>query len=488
MQKLLIVDDEESVLYSLEKGLGSSTVEILTADTARGGIERFRGDKPDAMILDVRLPDMSGLDAYDEIRKIDSRVPVIIITAHATTETAIEATKRGAFEYLLKPLDLQQLRSVVNRALELSRLSRVPTVFDDSETTDQEGDRIVGRAPAMQEIYKAIGRVAGQDVTVLILGESGTGKELVSRAIYQYSKRNERPFLAINCAAIPESLLESEMFGHEKGSFTGAHRGRIGKFEQANGGTIFLDEIGDMTPATQAKLLRVLQDQKFERVGGNETIETDVRVIAATNQNLEELIKEGKFRSDLYYRLNVFTIRLPALRERLVDLPLLLDHFLKRFNRELGKQIRSISPEVMSCLEKHQWPGNVRELQSTAKYALINATGDVLTIDCLPDTLRCPKMLQDLLKTGTGEMSMDVAKYIDQLLESGQPELYQAVHGAVDRILLEKVINHVKGNQVEASELLGVARNTLRSKLRALGLSLEKQLQSSPEDDPGKGD
>ncbi|HEY2911008.1 MAG TPA: sigma-54 dependent transcriptional regulator, partial [Gemmataceae bacterium] len=304
MATLLLVDDEPNVLYSLELSLAAEAIDIVTAQTGKDALRRLRRGAIDAVILDVRLPDMSGLDVFDRIRADDPRLPVIIMTAHGTTETAIEAMKRGAFDYLLKPVDLHQLQDIVGRALELRRMQS-PAIFDPLEgepASPAETDRIVGQSPSMQEVYKAIGRVAAQEVNVLITGESGTGKELVARAIYQHSKRADKPFLAINCAAIPEGLLESELFGHEKGAFTGADRKRIGKFEQANGGTIFLDEIGDMPPATQAKMLRVLQEQAFERVGGNETIRTDVRLIAATHRDLKAWSEEGKFRPDLYYR------------------------------------------------------------------------------------------------------------------------------------------------------------------------------------------
>jgi two-component system nitrogen regulation response regulator GlnG len=297
------------------------------------------------VVTDIRLSGTSGLDLLRELQAIDSRVPVILMTGHGTASTAIDAMRRGAFEYLLKPLDLDLLEAVINRALETSRMSRTPAKIADENDFDGEGDLLVGQCPAMQEVYRQIGRVAGQDVTVLILGESGTGKEVVARSIYQYSNRADRLFLAINCAAIPEQLLESELFGHEKGSFTGAERKRIGKFEQCDGGTLFLDEIGDMTPLMQTKVLRVLQDQQFERVGGNEMVRTNVRLIAATNRNLTEMMEKGTFRADLYYRLNVYTIQLPPLRERDGDLQLLVNYFLKRFNRELGKSVTHISPK-----------------------------------------------------------------------------------------------------------------------------------------------
>jgi nitrogen regulation protein NR(I) len=476
MATLLIVDDEPNVLYSLEKRLRSESLEVITASTARQGIEMVRRRDPDAVLLDVRLPDMSGLDAFNEIREHDPRLPVVIITAHATTETAIEAMKRGAFEYLLKPLDLPELREVVSRAIELSHLSRVPAVFGEEAAGDTRADRIVGLSAPMQEVYKSIGRVAPQDVNVLILGESGTGKELVARAIYFHSRRSQRPFLAINCAAIPESLLESELFGHERGAFTGAERRRIGKFEQANQGTIFLDEIGDMVLATQAKILRLLQDGRFERVGGNETIETDVRIIAATNQNLEALVAKGRFREDLYYRLKVFAIRLPPLRERIEDLPILVGHFMKLSSRELGKPIRSVARETMDRLKAYDWPGNVRELQSAIKYAFVQATGDVLAPNWLPESV---------LRAGTSGISsgdvarssgsLNIAGLADRLIQSDSKDIYRQVHAEVDRILLDEVLRQVDGNQVLASQMLGISRTTLRSKLSSLEETSEEE-------------
>ncbi len=479
MSKLLIVDDEANVLYSLEKGLQSESLTIVTAGNAKKGIELVQTERPDAVVLDVRLPDMSGLVAYERIREIDPRLPVILITAYAATETAIEAMKKGAFEYLLKPVDLTQLRDVVAKAIEVSRLCRVPAVFDGGEEQDESVDRIVGRSAAMQDVYKAIGRVASQDVNVLILGESGTGKELVARAMYHHSGRNKAPFLAINCAAIPESLLESQLFGHERGAFTGADRRRIGVFEQATGGTIFLDEIGDMTPATQAKVLRLLQDQTFERVGGNETIQTNVRVVSATNQNLEKLVLEGKFRQDLFYRLNVFTIRLPPLRERMDDLPLLVEHFIKQAAPALGKHGGVMPPETMRVLEQHTWPGNVRELQSAIKFALVHARSEVFTPDSLPASTRESHAASSAESTSAGSNDphkLEVSSFVRSLLLNAPMEIYSQVIASVDRVVLSEVLRHVKGNQVAAAELLGLSRNTLRAKLRSLGLSIEKQV------------
>jgi two-component system nitrogen regulation response regulator GlnG len=481
MPSLLVVDDERNVLYSLAKSLQSDSLEVLTAQTGREGIEMVQSRRPDVVIIDVRLTDMSGLEVFDRARLIDPRLPIILITAYGATETAIEAMKRGAFEYLLKPIDYHQLREVVEHALELSRFRHVPAVFDEAET-DAAADRIVGRSPDMQEVYKAIGRVAHQDVTVLITGESGTGKELVARALYHHSKRAAAAFLAINCAAIPETLLASELFGHERGAFTGAERRRIGKFEQAHHGTLFLDEIGDMSAATQAKVLRVLQEQRFERLGGNETLQNDVRLIAATNKDLGREVAEGRFRSDLFYRLNTFAIHLPPLRERRDDLPLLIEHFVRVFSRSLRRNIRSVAPEAQQWMEDHDWPGNVRELQNVLRYAIIRAPGEVLTLDCLPESLRAAP--QAAVAAGGEAAGLDVSLLISSLLRSGEADIYRRICQAVDKVVVETVLRHVKGNQVQASELLGISRTTLRAKLRTLGMSVEKSLLS--ESNPGQ--
>lgn len=474
MPTLLIVDDEPSVLYSLQRGLASDSLRVITADCARAALELVRLQRPDVVICDVRLPDMSGLDVYNQIRQIDPRLPVIIITAYSSTDTAIEAMKRGAFEYLLKPLDLPQLLAVVGKAIDLSRAVHTPATFEEEVPSDENADQIVGQSPLMHEVYKAIGRVAPQDVTVLLLGESGTGKELVARAIYQHSGRQQAPFLPINCAAIPEPLLESELFGHERGAFTGADRRRIGKFEQANGGTVFLDEVGDMPPPIQAKVLRLLQEQTFERVGGNETIRTNVRIIAATNQPLDRLVSHGRFRQDLLYRLNGFMIRLPPLRERLADLPLLVDYFRRKGNRDLGRQIVQISPEAMDCLLRHDWPGNIRELQSTIQSAMVRAPGSIVTADCLPESVCRPSPSSN----PPAKHAEDLVTFIRQLVAAREPEIYQRVHAETDRLLLSRALEACQGNQLEAAELLGISRNTLRVKLKALGLAVRKELGS----------
>jgi len=474
MSLLLIVDDEPNIRYSFQSSLESMFSSVVTVETATAGIEAVRDLKPDVVLLDVNLPDMSGLTAFAEMRKIDPRVVVIIITAFTTTQKAIEATKQGAFDYLLKPVDLKLLTETVRRASEMSRLSRVPVSFDETETA-AETDLLIGRSPSMQAVYKAIGRVAPQDVTVLIQGESGTGKELVARAIYQHSRRSRLPFLAVNAAAIPDALLETEMFGHERGAFTGADRTRIGKFEQAHGGTLFLDEIGDMSAATQAKLLRVLQERTFERVGGNETITTDVRLIAATNQDLDEAVERGRFRQDLFYRLNVFIIRLPPLRSRLEDLPLLVDFFIRTFNVELGRQVRGVSDQTLRMLQRHSWPGNVRELHSAVKSAIVHTTGDVLTDDCFPES--CRSAAESPAEAAPpSHATLDVGKMVEELCVQGHSDIYRHVHAEADRLLIECVLKKSQGSQLMAAELLGISRTTLRAKLKALGFSVEKHL------------
>ncbi len=482
MPKLLVVDDDGLILDCFRYAFPEEQYTIDTATSATDAMALFRQHSFDAVITDIRLPDASGLSLLQELHDLDRKVPVILMTGQGTANTAIEAMRKGAFEYLLKPLDLDLLQSAIDRALETSRMIRTPAKIANDIEAD-EGDLLVGQCPAMQEVYRQIGRVAEQDVTVLILGESGTGKEVVARAIFQYSKRADRPFLAINCAAIPENLLESELFGHERGSFTGAERKRIGKFEQCDGGTLFLDEIGDMTPLTQTKVLRVLQDQQFERVGGNELVRTNVRLIAATNRNLTEMMESETFRSDLYYRLNVYTIRLPPLRERNGDLPLLITHFLKRFSRELGKSVTEVSPKAMELLAQYTWPGNLRELQSVLKHAVVEATGPLLLPEFLPDTIRhaiesssrpSSQRSDDPVNSDTG-----LVKFIHQRIRSGTETLYDDVIRRVERILLTELLQQVDGNISRASALLGISRSTLRVKLAALGISLDRSVRMS---------
>ena len=487
MPTLLIVDDEPSILTAFRRAFRDWPLNLVTAETAYDGLALAREHHPDVIILDVRLPDMSGLEALRSLRALDARSPVIFITGKSTTDTAIEAMKLGAYEYLLKPLELAQLRQVIQRALDISRLMHVPAVVAEADAADERADAIIGRCPAMQDVYKAIGRVAGQDVTVLITGESGTGKELVARAIYQHSRRATGPFLAINCAAIPEQLLESELFGHEKGAFTGADRRRIGKFEQCTGGTIFLDEVADMSPLTQSKVLRLLQEQQFERVGGNETLQSDVRVLAASNQDLEALVAAGRFRQDLYYRLSVFTIRLPGLRERGDDLLLLVKHYLRRFNRELGKDVQQIAPEAMALLRDYPWPGNIRELQSVLKQALLLAAGPILVPDFLPASLRkggADRQAAALASQPQAD-SLDgfaaFAPHVEARLKEGAENLYEEMLRRMERLLLTRVLQHTGGNQLQAAKILGITRGSLRTKIRDLGITIARTISGSDE-------
>jgi two-component system nitrogen regulation response regulator GlnG len=356
---------------------------------------------------------------------------------------------------------------------------KVPPVIAEGPEIADSPDALVGRCPAMQAVYKSIGRVASQDVTVLIVGESGTGKELVARAIYHYSQRAKGPFLAINCAAIPDALLESELFGHEKGAFTGADRRRIGKFEQCNGGTLFLDEIGDMSPLTQTKILRVLQGQEFERVGGNEPIRSNVRVIAATNRDLEKMVSEGTFRGDLYYRLNVFTIRLPSLRERGEDIPLLAQHFMNRFAKELKQSVQSVADQTMELLKQYSWPGNVREFQSVIKQALLHATGPVLLPEFLPAAIRGRISPPDEQSDAAIDLSA-LSSFIHGRLRTDCTSLYSDFQAVTDRHLLTLVLQHTRGNLSQAAKILGITRATLRTKVHTLGLSVD-QLSSTGE-------
>jgi two-component system nitrogen regulation response regulator GlnG len=468
MPTVLAIDDDLSVLDLFRIALQEVGIGVETAGGAREGLEKYAARRPDVVLLDVDMPELSGMEAFRRLHALDPRVPVIFVTGSGSTDTAIEAMALGAYDYLLKPVRLDQLCPVVERAIEVSRLMRVPAVVEPAGAAGSAADVLVGRSPAMQDVYKAIGRVAPQDVTVLILGETGTGKELVARAIYNYSRRAAAPFLAINCAAIPESLLESELFGHEKGAFTGADQKRIGKFEQCSGGTLFLDEVGDMTPLTQTKILRVLQEQEFERVGGGETVKTNVRLLAATNRNLETLVANGQLRLDLFYRLNVIAIKLPPLRERTGDLPILIDHFLKRFCRELGKEAHGLAPETLAILQRHAWPGNLRELQSVLKHALVQANGPVLEPEFLPEPLASSR--GDAAAMPVPPAS-DWDRFIEERLRAGTQNLYAEWQALTDRRLLIRVLQQAGGNLSQAAKTLGIHRATLRTKIEALEIN-----------------
>jgi two-component system nitrogen regulation response regulator GlnG len=464
MPKLLVVDDEPIILHSFRRAFATPEVEVVTAATVADGWAAVGRERPDVIVTDWQLPDGTGLDLFERVRAADPKRPVIFVTAHGTMETTIEAMKRGAFDYLTKPLDLSQMSALLDRAFEAARLMREPAALPD----DPGGDRIVGHSPQMREMCKQIGRVAAQDVNVLIAGESGTGKELVARAIYSHSLRADRPFLALNCAAIPDALVESELFGHEQGAFTGADRRRVGKFEQCGDGTLLLDEIGDMPLAAQAKMLRLLQDQTFERVGGSQPIATRVRVLAATNQHLEKLIAEGRFRHDLYYRLKVVTIVVPPLRDRKSDIPELAHHFLYRYARESGRDVRGFTPEALDALQRADWPGNVRQLQNCVRAAVYQTAGHTLGLADLPG------LTPATVEPTPGGAPADLGATIEAMLAEGGRDVHARVIALVERELLTRALRRTHGHQANASDLLGINRTTLRTKLRELGLTLDK--------------
>jgi DNA-binding NtrC family response regulator len=464
MAHLLLIDDDLAILpEQVRLAFPEPKHRLTLASTGALGVAEMRAHLPDVILLDLRLPDQSGLVVYEQLRAIDARIPVIFVTAANTADSAIEAMKRGAFNYLRKPLDMSQLQAVVAEALEISERMRSPVAINQAAT--HEGtDAFIGTSAPMLEACKTIGRISGQDVAVLITGESGTGKELAARAIYQHGARAMAPFLALNCAAIPDNLLESELFGHERGAFTGAERRRVGKFEQCSGGTILLDEIGDMPLPLQAKILRVLQEQTFQRVGGNETIRADVRIIAATHRDLRAMSDERKFRADLYFRLAVCTIQLPPLRERGEDIEILARHFLARYSREFAKDVRDVAPEAVDRLRAYDWPGNVRELQSVIKQALLRASGTVLLPTFLPD------LSPVLHRSGPATASFDLDALIDSKLTAGAQDLYADIRQEFDRRLLTRVLEFTKGNHRQAARILGIARQTMHAKLLSLGM------------------
>ncbi len=472
--RLLVVDDDPLILQCMKLALPGPEYEIITAESAQAGLACFQQYQPDAVLLDIQLPDQSGLAALHQIRELDRRVPVILMTGHGTAEAVITAMSGGAFEYITKPFEPDDILPVIDSALETSRMARKPAVLPEDtrrQAAGESADQILGNCPAMVEVFRSIGRVASRDVAVLILGETGTGKEIIARAIYQHSQRHDQIFHAINCAAIPEQLLESELFGHEKGAFTGADQRRIGKFETCNGGTLFLDEIGDMSPLMQTKLLRVLQQKEFERVGGNRTLQSDVRIIAATNRDLAAAIQDKSFRSDLYYRLNEFTIELPPLRDRGDDVQLMIGHFFKMHAKLLDKEFVSVAPETMEMLSKYAWPGNVRELQGVIKQTLLRSSGPVIAPSFLPSGLTGRQETRPDSVSGAWEAGL--RRHVEALWQSGTVDISQQVHDGVDRIVLAEVLKASGGNISEASGRLGISRPTLRSRLNYLGLRSE---------------
>ena len=470
MNKLLMIEGGSAALRSFREAFVNPGVRLLSARAAGQGLELVTRERPDAIILDLDLPDLSGLETLRRILQIDAKAQVIVVADRGTTDAAIETIRLGAYDYLDGPVSPGRLAALVTGALDAGQPSRQRDSTEEGPPGEPAGE-LIGRCPRMQEVYKAIGRVSCQDLTVLITGESGTGKELVARAIHRHSRRADGPFLAINCAAIPENLLESELFGHERGSFTGADRRRAGKFEQCTGGTLFLDEVGDMSPLTQTKVLRLLQDQRFERVGGNETVQANVRVVAATNRDLKSLVASGRFRSDLFYRLSVFSIELPPLRERVGDLSELVQYFLVRFRRELGKGLPEVTPEAMEALGQYHWPGNLRELQSVLKQALLRSRGSSLrSSDFSPQVLTDAAEGRGDVPTGPDD-GWDV--FLRERIHDGSRNLYAESIGFVERILIPQVLRQTGGNQARAARILGITRGYLRTKIRELGLVIE---------------
>ncbi len=477
MSKLLLIDDEEDVRYSIQRIFDSPEIELATASSGEEGLKTIPKFKPDLVLMDIRMTGMTGLETLRKIRATDPKLLVILMTAYGTTQMAIEAMKLGAYDYLLKPFDIAKLKEIVGNAFKAARDMKQVVSYQPLLQSEDYELGIVGRSGAMQQVFKLIGQVAASNATALITGESGTGKELVARAIYHHSHRAEQPFLAVNCAAIPEQLLESELFGHEKGSFTGATVQRIGKFEQCNKGTIFLDEIGDMTPPTQTKILRVLQSGTFERVGGNQPIKVDVRVIAATNRPLEAAVAAKQFREDLFYRLNVVRIQIPPLRDRREDIPLLVNYFIEKIGRELQHPPKSIAASVIKTMEKFHWPGNVRELENAIRRAHVMAKSDAILLSDLPPEISGQGDnggAMPIVSRVTGDSSSsDAAALARQLFQWAKRDPKLKVIPAVERELVIQALLETHNNQVHAAKLLGITRATLRKRIEKFGIQRE---------------
>jgi len=474
LSTILIIDDDDQLRLSFDKLLTGEGYNVRTAASGEAGLRLIEEKLPDMVVLDVQLPGMNGLETFQAIHKIEPKLPVIIMTAFGTTETAIEATRMGAFDYVLKPFDIPAMLTVIEQAIEAGRFMRSPVDMDVSPGQTSH-EAIIGRSPAMQAVYKAIGRVSATDATVLIRGESGTGKELAARAIYQHSLRKNKPFLVINCVAIPETLLESELFGYEKGAFTGAIHRRVGKIEQAHGGTIFLDEIGDMPFSLQSKMLRLLQEKSIERLGGRDTVPTDVRIIAATNRDLEAAIAEGRFREDLYYRLKVVTIRLPPLSRRPEDIPMLAEHFLACYAAEARMDNPGLTPETLEILKNYDWPGNVRELSNVIQKALIFNRGAPLSPEDIahavterrPDTDSNPRNLEEAIRTQVRQ----------ELRNNKDEHLFDACMDRFAAVLISEALNLTGGNRSRAAKLLGLSRPTLHSRIEKYGIELKTSVR-----------
>ena len=487
MSKLLLIDDEVDVQYSFQRIFDSPEMELTTASSGEEGLKLIPKLKPDLVVMDVRMGGITGMETLRRIRQIDSKLLVILMTAYGTTQTAIEAMKLGAYDYLLKPFDVPKLKEIIAKALDAAREMRSGARYDferkDRPVLQPEDlqSEIVGQSEAMRQVFKLVGQFAGTDTTVLVTGESGTGKELVARAIHHHSNRSGKQFLAVNCAAIPEQLLESELFGHERGAFTGAVSERMGKFEHCKGGVIFLDEIGDMTPATQTKILRVLQSRTFERVGGNRPINADVRVIAATNKPLEQAVAAGQFREDLFYRLHGVRIHMPPLRDRQGDIPLLIKYVLNKIAREQSHEPKSIASNAVKALEKYHWPGNVRELESVVRHVMVVSQGDVVLLKDLPSEITGQSsssgpVLSASAVIGEGGVS-DITVLTRQLFQWARRDPKLKIIPAVERELVIQALKEADGNQVHAAKLLGITRATLRKRVEKFGIQRELNIK-----------
>jgi two-component system nitrogen regulation response regulator GlnG len=465
--RILVADDEPSIRWLLDRLLRQAGHTVTVVEDGAAALAAAAAEPFDLAFVDIRMPGLDGLEALSRLRTESPETAVIVMTAHGSVRTAVEAMQRGAYDYLAKPFDNDEALLLVERALSARALAREVVELRTGIHEVWEFGALVGKSPRMQEVYKTIGRIAGTDVTVLLQGESGTGKEVVARAIHHYSRRAGKPFVAVSCAAIPATLLEAELFGHERGAFTDAHQRRLGRFELAQGGTLYLDEVGDLGPELQPKLLRALQERQVERVGGGEPVRVDVRVVAATNRDLEQMIRDGRFREDLYYRLNVVSLTLPPLRQRREDVPFLVDHFLAKYGGELGE--RALSTDALDRLVGYGWPGNVRELENVIQHAMVMATAGVILPEHLPIA---PGSAAAPPRDGTLEqlIAARLEECVHGLGSRDSANLYELVLGLVERPLLRAVLRETGGNQLRAAQLLGINRNTLRKKLRALGL------------------
>jgi len=463
-----IVDDDRSIRWVMEKALTRAELEVTSFENAKDLLAQLNNTLPDTIISDIRMPGMDGLQLLKKIHTSKPSLPVIITTAHSDLDSAVAAYQGGAFEYLPKPFDIDELIAVTQRAINFSNEQKTEYI-EELDNPDISGE-IIGEAPAMQEVFRAIGRLSHSHITVLINGASGTGKELVAKALHNHSPRKNNRFIALNMAAIPHDLIESELFGHEKGAFTGATQRREGRFQQANGGTLFLDEIGDMPPETQTRLLRVLADGEFYLVGGHTPTKVDVRIIAATHQNLEQLVAENRFREDLFHRLNVIRIHLPTLADRREDIPRLMQYFLQRAAKELEAEPKILSPEAEKHLSMLPWEGNVRQLENTCRWLTVMAPGREIHLDDLP-----PEFIEKSVEKPTDSNSWEqqLRHWADSELAKGKHDILTTAVPAFERALIETALSHSNGRKKDAAELLGWGRNTLTRKLKELGMDRE---------------